>query len=145
MFRTVLLATVLALSLGCKGSKHDPVVTVGASDPEIDAAMAEARRRWPELVSAFREHAGERFAVKYPFPRGPRSVEHVWIAVTAIDEDRVTGTIDNEPVGKIGHELGETVTVPSKDISDWLYHVKGKKDPVGGFTVKVLLARQKQH
>jgi uncharacterized protein YegJ (DUF2314 family) len=147
MLRTVLLAIVLAACLGCKGSKgskDDTVVSVSDTDPEMNAAMAEAKRRWPEFVSAFREQNGERFSAKYPFPKSTGAVEHVWFSVSAINADQVTGTIDNDPVGDIGHKRGETVTVPSRDISDWLYSVKGKKEVVGGFTIKVLLGRKQR-
>ncbi|OJY20610.1 MAG: hypothetical protein BGO98_04795 [Myxococcales bacterium 68-20] len=144
MIRTVLLASVLAVCVGCKGSKNDPVVSVSDTDPELNAAIAEAKRRWPEFVTAFNEGTGERFSAKYPFPKSTGSVEHVWLSVTTINADQVTGTLDNDPVGDIGHKRGETVTVPSKDISDWLYSVSGKNEMVGGFTIKVLLARERR-
>src|SRR5690606_36791004 len=128
MFRTILLATVLALCHGCKGSKSTkeaPVISVSDSDPEVNAAIAEAKRRWPGFVSALREQAGETFSAKYPFTDSAGEVEHVWFSVNAINGDQVAATIDNDPIGDIGYKRGETVTVPSRDIIDWLYFAKG--------------------
>ena len=97
-------------------------------------------------MAAFRAQRadGGRYSAKYPFPtRGGH--EHIWLAVTAISDPQVTGRLDNDPDQDVGHKRGETVTVPSKDISDWLYEDSGTEKLVGGFTIKVLAAREKRH
>ncbi len=147
MTRAAMLMTFAALVVACpacKRSKGDPVVNVEKDDAEMNAAIAEARQRWPELLAAYREHKGESYAVKYPFPTKNGGNEHIWISVTNIEGDSVTGLIDNEPVNDIGHKNGDSVTVPGKELSDWMYMPPGSKDYVGGFTIKVLLARQKK-
>lgn len=132
-----------ALVASCKSSKQDPVVEVASSDPEMNAARAEAKRRFPELVKAFEgRKEGDIFSVKYPFPTTGGGVEHIWLTVTSIGPDAVSGRIDNAPVAPIGHKLGDAVTVPSRDISDWLYRLAGSKEVVGGFSVKLLLDRE---
>lgn len=145
--RFALIAVLLAgASAGCKRPKNDPVVHVKDDDPEMNAAIAEAKRRWPEFVTAFEARKPDQhFSAKYPFPIKGGGDEHIWLTVTAIQGDQVTGQIDNDPEYEIGRRNGETVTVPSANISDWVYTASGTndKDLVGGFTIKVLMARQK--
>jgi len=144
----VVLGLGLPLAMGCRKPSGDPVVSFDSDDPEMNGAIAESRRRWPEFLQAYEARApGQRFNVKYPF-KVKRSTknEHIWIGVTAIRDGHVTGTIDNEPDNDIGHANGESVTVPVTGLSDWLYIPNGasEKDFAGGFTVKVVLAREKK-
>src|SRR5262245_44873307 len=58
--------------------RDDEVVSVQALDVEMDEAMAEARRRWPEFVAAFAKRRPlQGFAVKVPF-RENEQTEHMW-------------------------------------------------------------------
>lgn len=142
---TFILFAALALSLsgdlGCKSKKN--IVEVHETDPEMNAAIAEARQRWPEFVAAFAARKeGDSFLAKYPFTTAEGPLEHIWLVVTEITPDKVDGTINNEPYGHIGHQLGDQVTIPSRDISDWAYTTEGSKEVVGGFTIKVMTKRE---
>lgn len=141
LFAAVLATVAVTGGGGCK--KDENVVQVTDKDVEMNRAIAEARQRWPELVTAFAsQKEGDIFSAKYPFPVVGGGHEHIWLTVTEVTADRVTGTIDNEPVKRIDHEVGDRVTVPSAEISDWLYTRAGSKDMTGGFTIEVMMARK---
>ena len=117
-----------------------PVPVVGADDPEMKAAEAEARRRWPEFLAAFaRRQPGQTFAVKVPIRDGD-SIEFLWLTVLGVENDVISGKVDNEPVQLTNVKLGSRVRLKRQVLNDWLYTDGGKM--VGGFTVKVLQARQ---
>ena len=75
-----LVATTL-LVLACKTkTEGGNVVQLGADDPGLVAAAAEAKRRWPEFVAAFNEHRpGRKCAVKYAAPIKGGGDEQIWI------------------------------------------------------------------
>lgn len=117
-----------------------PVVEVTADDPRMTAAVAEARRRWPEFVAAFeRRTPDQHFTVKAPMGDGARK-EFIWVEVTALEGDRIIGELANDPVNLPGLRCGDKVTARVEDLNDWIYMKNG--DMVGGFTVKVLMGRK---
>jgi len=103
--------------------------------------VAEARRRWPEFVEAFRAKAGENFGVKAPLTVDDDR-EFIWIEVVGLEPDYVHGTLGNEPVALGWLKMGDRVEVPVKDVTDWAYLRDGQ--PVGMFSVKVLDAVAKE-
>src|SRR5687767_12270508 len=61
-----LVATTLLLPACKRKTEGGNVVQLGADDPGLVAAAAEAKRRWPEFVAAFNERRpGRKYAVKY--------------------------------------------------------------------------------
>ena len=57
-----------------------------------------------------------------------------------MENDVISGKVDNEPVQLTNVKLGSRVRLKQQVLNDWLYTDGGKM--VGGFTVKVLQARQ---
>jgi uncharacterized protein YegJ (DUF2314 family) len=109
------------------------VLEVAEDDPLMEAAVAEARRRWPEFTAAFsRRHPEHHFSIKAPITRGGRT-EHIWIEVSAIHGDEVRGKLGNDPVDLGDLKLGDPLTVPVSQIEDWLYVLTDR--PIGGFTI----------
>lgn len=119
---------------------HLPIVQVDGEDPEMVAAVAEARRRWPEFVSAFGQRLPEQnFAVKAPITRSGNT-EFIWISVDRIEAEEIHGRLDNDP-GDLGTlKAGDEVTVPLAELNDWVFS-KGE-DVTGLFTTKVLMKKQ---
>lgn len=110
-----------------------PVVQISPDDPLMAAAVAEARRRWPEFASAFiRRHPEQYFSVKAPVTRAGQT-EHIWIEVTGITGEHVRGKLGNDPVDLCGLKLGDPISVPIGSIEDWLYVLTD--EPIGGFTI----------
>jgi uncharacterized protein YegJ (DUF2314 family) len=100
------------------------------------AAVAEARRRWPEFVAAFNQRRPmQGFAVKVPFHEREEN-EYMWVEVSKLDGNNIHGTLVNEPKVISSLKLNDQVTVKLDDLNDWLY--SDGKEMVGGFTAKVL-------
>ena len=110
-----------------------PVFSVPPDNASVAAAVAEARRRWPEFVRAFESEADkEKFFIKAPISDGANT-EYMWLAVERIDGEMVYGRLDNEPVNIADLKPGDKLRVPAPDLSDWLYTNEGSN--VGGFSI----------
>jgi uncharacterized protein YegJ (DUF2314 family) len=116
---------------------HVPVIEIADDHPAMQAAVAEARKRWPEFVSAFESRAEDQlFSVKARISDGEHS-EFIWINVTALEDDRIIGLLGNEPVALPRLHEGDKVTTRLSELNDWMYLAE-RGAPVGGFTVEVL-------
>lgn len=125
-------------------SDNVPVVQVSDDDPRMKAAVAEARRRWPEFVAAFKaRQPGGHFAVKAPVSRNDNT-EFIWIEVIGLEPEYIHGKLANDPVDLGGLKLGDQVEVPLSDLNDWGFSVKEGDEPVGLFTVKVVTEALKE-
>ena len=113
-----------------------PVVSITDDDPAMEAAVEEARRRWPEFVAAFDKRRPEQnFAVRARFSDG-QNTETMWAAVTELEDDVVIlGTLENEPVN-VKMKYGSRVRVSSRELNDWI--ISGRDGLKGGFTIKIL-------
>jgi uncharacterized protein YegJ (DUF2314 family) len=114
-----------------------PIVQVSKDDPRMIAAVAEARRRWPEFAAAFqaRETANEAFIVKARFADGENE-EFMWVQVQKLEGNSIIGELGNSPAALTNVKEGDIVTVPLEDLNDWLCQING--EAVGGFTMKVM-------
>lgn len=121
-----------------------PVVSVSDDDPRMIAAVAEARRRWPEFVAAFKvRQPGGVFSVKAPVTREDNR-EFIWLDVIGLEPEYIHGNLANDPVDLGGLKLGDQVEVPLSDLNDWAYAPREGDEPVGLFTVKVLTDAYKE-
>lgn len=119
--------------------KGAPLVQAKADDPRLAAATAEAKRRWPEFAAAYKNRLGKSaFVVKHAFVLKDGGVEHMWMAVTGINGNQVSGLLIDEPYGDIGHKEGDPVMLAAEDIEDWGYQENGQR--IGGFSQPVLEA-----
>ncbi len=113
-----------------------PVVGISPNDPRLLAAVREARRRWPEFVSAFEQReSGQIFSVKVPVREG-KQTEYMWLSVSALENEMIYGRLDNEPVAMKRMHAGDRLRVPVRDLNDWLF-TRGDT-LAGGFTIEVL-------
>lgn len=118
---------------------HVPVIQVADDDPKMIAAVAEARKRWPEFVAAFKNREGTMYSVKAPITVADKT-EFIWIEVDGLEPEYIHGKLGNDPVALGDMKLGDRVEVPVKDLNDWVF--LRKEQPVGLFTVKVIQAIQ---
>lgn len=116
----VLLAAPLLASAPvlAQNADADPTVAFEADDPVMDAAIAEAQRTLPEFLAALADPpiGASEFGIKYPLG----GWEHIWVGNLRRDGDRITGTLANAPEQE-GRRLGERVSVPLADVSDWAW------------------------
>ncbi len=119
-----------------------PIVSTAPADPELGAATAEALRRLPEFLAAFaNRRPAQGFGIKKKFVEGD-SVEHMWVEITRIDGNTMSGRLSNKP-GTIRHlSLGDPVTLNTHEIEDWMY-TDGQRN-VGGFQIPILQRRGKR-
>jgi uncharacterized protein YegJ (DUF2314 family) len=132
-----LVATTFLVPACKRKTEGGNVVQLGADDPGLVAAAAEAKRRWPEFVAAFNERRPKRTcAVKYAAPIKGGGDEHIWIMVTALGSGTISGTLGNDPVEDIGLKLGDAVTIRAADVEDWLF--TDGQAMTGGFSISTL-------
>jgi uncharacterized protein YegJ (DUF2314 family) len=120
-----------------------PVLQAPSDDEQMEAAIAEARARWPEFVAAFNQHdpaSGRPFIVKAPFTSGGET-EHMWFLVTGLERHMIHGTLANHPHRLMDFHEGQAVSVEASKLSDWVC-ADANDVPLGGWTQKVLNARQ---
>jgi uncharacterized protein YegJ (DUF2314 family) len=106
------------------------------SDPNLVEAAREARRRWPEFVSAFESRTiTQSFSAKVRLGEGDNS-ESLWISVSALEGDYLYGALENEP--SFLHRLcfGSRVRASVGVINDWL--VQDGESHRGGFTIDAM-------
>lgn len=110
----------------------------------IDAAIAEARRRWPEFVAAFQARAPEdtRFIVKAPFTSEDGDTEHMWLEVFGLEPEYVHGHLLNEPFHNKKLKAGSQVEVAVNDVSDWICP-DAEDNPMGNFTTQIVRSSAK--
>ena len=120
-----------------------PLINRAPEDSELAAAQAEACQRWPEFVSAFTGRSAEDlFFVKIPLATGTGGFEHIWLKLERLEDEWVTGTLGNVPRDIPGHRYGDRLRIPVRKVEDWTYKRNGQV--MGGFTTKVLMARQQR-
>ncbi len=118
---------------------HPPVLEVPEDDARLQAAVQEARSRFPEFVRAFEQRNGEHFSVKGPFTDG-KETEFMWINVRELTTSTIKGALGNEPAGLSGLKEGDPVELKLDDVNDWMY-IKDEQ-MIGGFTLEALAAAQ---
>lgn len=117
---------------------NTPVLDVDGDSPELIAAVAEAKERWPELVEAFNTKIDSKapFLIKAAFREGDVE-EFMWVSPAKITDEQVTGILENSPHQIVKIHEGDEVTLPIIDICDWIY-IDSDGEPIGGFTTKVI-------
>jgi uncharacterized protein YegJ (DUF2314 family) len=115
------------------GERVVPVL-VPPDPAAMEKAIATARATWAEALAQHRR--GGELSVKFPFPTPGGNVEHIWVTVQTIDDERVHGVLANEPHDLGDWKLGTKVSAKIAELSDWLFVRDGTM--VGGYTVKAL-------
>jgi uncharacterized protein YegJ (DUF2314 family) len=135
-----LVLGLAACSRSSGDAPKDEVVYVKGSDPTMSAAIAKAQGSLDTFrgVLAAPPAGAKDFSIKVGFAWGIKDDrEHIWLTEPKLAATTVTGTINNEPVDAISLKLGQVVTAPLKDVSDWMYVENGVLR--GGYTLRVLL------
>lgn len=133
-------ALAVAPAAAFRLAPEPPVVPAPADDAALAAAAARAQATLGEFEAGFRAKRGDaEFFVKAPFAEREH-VEHLWLRVTAIAGDAITGTVENQPVRLPRPQLGQVVRVARGEVSDWL--VRSEAGQLGGFSLAALDQRR---
>ncbi len=115
-------------------------------DPQLVAAIRRARdtadtarQRWLETPQTQRD----RWAVKWRAPTAAGGFEHVWVRPVRWSRFRIEGVLASAPRGELesARVLGELVSFPIEELSDWMYAAADGSTQEGGFTLEVLEER----
>lgn len=142
LFRFIVVWLMFGFA-GCGGGVEDPVIAVDEDDPEMVAAIAEAKANVQQFIDALSNPTATQsdFAVKFPVTDGDQ-VEHMWLMPVRYENGKFRGVINNEPQMVTNVKLGDEVEVAPGEISDWMYF--DNDDFVGGYSVKLLMQRESE-
>lgn len=145
--RALFVVALHLLIAGCderpdqrSGADRYGISAVSPDDREMNAAIAEARARMPELLTALKQRSGAvtRFSVKARYATRSGE-EHIWIGDISYDGTSFAGRVENVPRDIEKLKYGDTVRIAPSQISDWLYVEDGRL--VGAFTMRVIYRR----
>lgn len=114
-----------------------PAMLIDPQQPAMQAAIAEARRCWPEFAKNFREYSEERapFLIKSGFGEGTKR-EYLWLEVFAIQSGKIRASLKSDPSQTSRLSKGEELEIPLSELADWMYPDEDGSS-VGGFSLGV--------
>jgi uncharacterized protein YegJ (DUF2314 family) len=136
---------------GSNAPKDEPVqASTSAERDELERAIApyieQARKSYPDAKKRYLAGLppGQRFSIVTKL-HSPGRVEAVFVTVTGIKGDQVTGRIDSDVRGVAGYKVGDSYTLSERDIVDWVI-VRPDGSEEGNLVGKFLEERNaKQH
>lgn len=122
------------------GDGEPDVYTVTSEDPEMTAAISEARRTVSGLIAQLDtlRSSGAQFSVKVPLPTA-EGAEHIWLGNLVYRDGAFHGVIDNVPVSLPSMAIGDPASARPDQISDWMVIRNGEL--YGGYTLYVYRAQ----
>ncbi|MEM8790653.1 MAG: DUF2314 domain-containing protein [Pseudomonadota bacterium] len=124
---------------GEKTADNSGFVEVQGDDPDMDAAIAEARRTFSTVYVPCTQNpdGAVNFTLKVGVPHDNDGVEHIWVQnVSQGSEGTFRGRLANDPVRFEGKH-GDPIEFTAEQISDWTFVLNGKTH--GGYTIRALL------
>lgn len=120
-----------------QSTERDDVVPISQRDPEMNAAIAEAKRTLPEFLKIVSKPPPGVDSITFKYPLG--GWEHIWVTDVELRGNVLVGRLDNEPMQE-KYRIGEEVEVPLSQVSDWAY--RGPDGVMRGHrTTRVILGR----
>jgi uncharacterized protein YegJ (DUF2314 family) len=119
----------------------DPIVQFTDDDVVMNAAIADARRSYPQFLAHF-DAAPERdraatFMIKVGLPSSDGGHEHIWVYNLRREAGRLIGDLANEPNLLPGMNLGSRVEIIEDQVSDWA--IITREGMYGSYTTRVML------
>jgi hypothetical protein len=100
------------------GSGHLGAAAIANDDPLLLAALAEAKRTWPELERWFRERPRDT-VVKFRLAMESGEPENVWGDLLALGEGVATVRLRTPPYGRPLRAITDPLEVPLAEVIDW--------------------------
>ena len=112
--------------------------SVTSEDQSLNAAIDKAKQTINDFDKAFQssDTSCTEFAVKKRYKTTNDGGEHMWIAVTSIENGKYKGIVNNDAEQTKEVKYGDTVIVPKNEITDWMYLKRNILK--GGFTIRVI-------
>ncbi len=104
-----------------------------ANSPALQAATAEAKRRWPEFAKSFRDFSDTRgpYLIQAIFPAETPPTWH-WCELVNIQAGKITAILRSPSQPRL--TKGEQIEFPLQDLTDWTYpNEDGER--IGAWTV----------
>ncbi|WP_350293069.1 DUF2314 domain-containing protein [uncultured Croceitalea sp.] len=113
------------------------VFSVSESNNDMNEAMKMARSNLHLFIEALERDnpKHEYFAVKQKFS-ALENDEHIWVGNIIIENEELSGVVNNVPVYTTKVKLGDTIKINKERISDWMYFDDGVVR--GGYTIRVI-------
>jgi len=118
----------------------DGIVFFDENDAAMAAAIAEARRTYPQFLTALDIAPPLRqadYMVKVALATPDGGEEHIWVDNLRVDGDRMFGTLANEPGNLPGMRRGSPIEIDHALVSDW--SIDGSEGMYGNYTTRVML------
>jgi uncharacterized protein YegJ (DUF2314 family) len=122
----------------------DDTVPIPGDDPEMNAAIEEARRRLPEFRRALDDDARcvvpeiEGALVKAAVSSiATGKTEHIWVEDAGFEDDMIVGTVSSEPDQIPEVAKGDWITISPDDVSDWVYRHRGRTGVAKGSVLTI--------
>ena len=112
------------------------IAFVRNTDDEMNAAMARARREFPEVIRRYQAGELKELGLKVALNDGI-TVEHFWLSNARVENERLVGNIEGPVKSVTNVKDKELVSVDTANLSDWSYMKDGKLH--GSYTLRVLL------
>ena len=137
-----LVLLVIAICF-CSYVNAQDIINVAPDDPEMLEAVQQARESVDDFIQALNENEDEQtgFAVKRKFTQGDQ-VEYMWLTDVRYKDGIFDGQLDNDPRDLTNVQAGERFQVNKEEIWDWIIFTEDGM--VGGYSVKLLLKRQRE-
>lgn len=138
----LIAAAAFAMQAGSAAAAPPPpadrpdIIGVEAADAAMNAAIAEAKRTFPDFLAALRSGRFDRDSFVFKYPLG--GFEHIWVRLDRIEGDTLVGRLANIPE-QPDFQVGQQVRVRVADISDWAYRDQ-RGVMIGHRTTRVLLS-----
>ncbi|MEM7745858.1 MAG: DUF2314 domain-containing protein [Pseudomonadota bacterium] len=140
MSRALTAVLVVLALVPTPGWAGDPVVDYEDTDPEMNAAIDQARATLPHFFEQLYNRVDELeyFGVKVAVPTTSRpGLEHIWVGPFRPKGDGFEGYVANEPNHIEGLAFGDLLDFTRDQITDWSYVVEGRRH--GAYTLRVML------
>jgi len=139
----LLIPLLCLMAWSCGEAKKPPidsekdVIGYEATDPKMNAAIAEAKKTLPDFLKRLPKLDKESSMVKWAAPVGGSDREHIWVNHLEYKDGWFTGDLANEPDNMPGKKMGDHVRFQESDVSDWIIF-KPDNTYEGGYTQKVM-------
>ena len=125
-------------------SAGDPTVNFAPDDPEMAAAIADARGTINGFFGIMfgekdMSHPAGSLKVAFPVEHETMIREHIWVSNIQRSGCSFTARLANEPVAMDGYSLGSEVSFDSSMISDW--GINAGEQLLGHYTTRVVISR----